>query len=168
MTTFFIGCTHFGHDRIIKLANRPFADVQEMDMTMVDRWNKVVKPDDTVWHLGDFAWKNDDGYFSWLNGHKCLVIGNHDHAETLELPWKRITFSLVEEFQGVPIHLNRYPLEEWQGYFKRAIHLHSHTHGTRADIPGRMDVGVERIGYQPISLDEILAHPEMQEWRKAT
>jgi calcineurin-like phosphoesterase family protein len=28
-----------------------------MDAAMVARWNEVVRPNDDVWHLGDFALK---------------------------------------------------------------------------------------------------------------
>lgn len=164
MTTFFIGCTHFGHERIIGLAKRPFSSMQNMDMHMIDRWNAKVKATDIVWHLGDFAFAKHAGYFEWLNGVKCLVIGNHDHVEALQLPWHRTEYTVVEKFNGVQFHLHHYPLAEWQGFHKKAIHLHSHTHGNLANIPGRMDVGVERMDYAPISVEEIMEHPDIKEW----
>jgi len=57
MQIFFTGCTHFGHANIIKLANRPFSDVGEMNEALVERWNARVQPGDRVYHLGDVAWK---------------------------------------------------------------------------------------------------------------
>jgi calcineurin-like phosphoesterase family protein len=62
---------HFGHENIIKFCNRPFASAQEMDEAMIERWNSVVKPDDKVYHLGDFTLNNAaaaDHYFKQLNG----------------------------------------------------------------------------------------------------
>jgi calcineurin-like phosphoesterase family protein len=40
--TFFTGCTHFGHANIIKLCNRPFHDVEEMNERLITNWNHVV------------------------------------------------------------------------------------------------------------------------------
>ena len=53
--TFFTSDTHFGHENIIKYCNRPFTSTEEMDKALISNWNKVVKPEDTVFHLGDFA-----------------------------------------------------------------------------------------------------------------
>lgn len=72
---------HFGHTNIIAYEGRPFADAGEMDSTMVDRWNRVVRPGDTVYHLGDFALASRDRtseLVSALCGRKVLVRGNHD------------------------------------------------------------------------------------------
>jgi calcineurin-like phosphoesterase family protein len=82
MTIFFTADTHFGHNNIVPLTNRPFMDPADavswreckavgetipsalkerleaagklMDNTMIANWNAVVKPKDEVWHLGDF------------------------------------------------------------------------------------------------------------------
>ena len=80
MTKFLIGCTHFGHANIIKLANRPFSSVQEMDEVMIERWNSVVKKNDTVYHLGDFAFRGApaNNYKKKLSGNIICLQGNHD------------------------------------------------------------------------------------------
>jgi len=52
---FFTSDTHFNHVNIIKYCSRPFSSVEEMNREMIARWNSVVGPEDTVFHLGDFA-----------------------------------------------------------------------------------------------------------------
>lgn len=81
MTVFFTSDTHFGHERIITLSDRPFKDVTDMNEALVRNWNAVVGPDDHVYHLGDVALggiEHSMAYLSRLNGRKTLVTGNHD------------------------------------------------------------------------------------------
>lgn len=81
MTTYFTSDTHFGHKRIIDLCNRPFKDVTEMNEIIVHHWNALVRPDDTVYHLGDVALgpiEDSLKYIGRLNGYKILIVGNHD------------------------------------------------------------------------------------------
>lgn len=130
---YFISDTHFHHANIIKLAGRPFASVQEMNEEMVSRWNAVVRPDDIVWHLGDFAygtWKGGDtaAIFARLNGRKHLVKGNHDHDETLNLGWERVVPYHVIKYNHKKIILSHYPILEWDGCFHGTLHFHGHTH----------------------------------------
>ena len=40
--TFFTSDTHFGHANIIRLCNRPFQNVEEMNEVLIENWNKVV------------------------------------------------------------------------------------------------------------------------------
>jgi len=46
---------NFSHTNIVKYCNRPFANIHEHDETLIANWNSVVKPDDDIYHLGDFA-----------------------------------------------------------------------------------------------------------------
>lgn len=81
MTTFFTSDTHFGHERIITLSNRPFRDVQHMNEMLIKNWNDVVSPTDHVYHLGDVAlgsFEESMKCVARLNGIKHLVMGNHD------------------------------------------------------------------------------------------
>lgn len=78
---FFISDTHFGHERILELGNgRPFRSISEHDEKIVENWNSVVSPNDTVYHLGDVALGGVQNLeiLKVLNGRKLLVPGNHD------------------------------------------------------------------------------------------
>lgn len=82
MTVWFTSDTHFGHQNIIRYSNRPFSDVDHMNEEIIKRWNKLVSPEDTVFHLGDVALGQIDKSLACvgrLNGHKILIDdGNHD------------------------------------------------------------------------------------------
>lgn len=52
---FFTSDTHFNHTNIIRFCNRPFKDVSHMNETIISNWNRVVGPEDIVFHLGDFC-----------------------------------------------------------------------------------------------------------------
>lgn len=73
---------HFNHENMLiyEKEARPFDSVEEMNDVLVDRWNSIVKNNDTVFYLGDFAFGLDGlHYASKLNGTKNLVMGNHDN-----------------------------------------------------------------------------------------
>ena len=52
---YFISDTHFNHNNIIKYCNRPFKSINEMNQTIINNWNKTVKADDEIYHLGDLV-----------------------------------------------------------------------------------------------------------------
>lgn len=51
-----------------------------METTIRENWNSTVSNDDTVYVLGDIAYKGFDfvSFYSSLNGNKVLITGNHD------------------------------------------------------------------------------------------
>ena len=81
---YFTSDPHYWHANVIKLCNRPFASVEEMNDAMIKNWNSVVKPEDTVYCLGDFslALRPAEIYTKILNGTKYLVPGNHDFCQS--------------------------------------------------------------------------------------
>ena len=66
-----------------------------MNNALVSNWNKVVAPNDIVFHLGDFCFgdrKTWKSFCSKLNGTKYLIQGNHDreneiYYEGFDLVW---------------------------------------------------------------------------------
>lgn len=161
MNVFFTGCTHYGHAKIISLAHRPFRTVEDMDDGMVDRWNSVVKSHDIVYHLGDVAWSMASfaRAIGRLNGNIQFITGNHDSERRGMAPNRSVPYMSLGGYARQLI-LFHYPIEEWDGWYGGALHLHCHTH--KPDLvsgPRRFNVGVDATNFTPISLDEILAHP---------
>lgn len=84
MSVFFTSDQHFGHSNILKYCPRPFSDLEDMKIQIIERYNSVVKPEDTVFHLGDFSMHPRELIvLSRLNGEKHLICGNHDHVHPM-------------------------------------------------------------------------------------
>jgi calcineurin-like phosphoesterase family protein len=55
MTIFYTSDTHFRPKAVLHFDRRPFITTEEMEEEIIQRWNRRVRPTDTVWHLGDFV-----------------------------------------------------------------------------------------------------------------
>jgi calcineurin-like phosphoesterase family protein len=160
MTEWFTADTHFGHKRIIELAARPFGSVEEMDEVMIWRWNeRVKKPGDLVYHLGDFAFAAHDLYLRRLNGNKQLVVGNHDHRSRVNKAhgWGTVNNMLSVRAGGLSIELCHYALRVWNKSQHGSLHLYGHSHGHLPGDSQCLDVGVDCWDFRPVSLEEIRA-----------
>lgn len=155
----FVSDTHFCHKNIIKYCNRPFASVDEMDTALIDNWNKVVKPGDRVYHLGDFGFAPAPklvSIFDRLNGQKYLIEGNHDHEsvdKSLKWIWIRDTYDL--RFGDKYYFLAHYAHRVWNRSFHGARHLFGHTHGMAKPWGWSCDVGVDCWEYSPVNIDTL-------------
>lgn len=77
---YFTSDPHYFHNNVITYCSRPYTSVEEMNEMLVANWNAVVRPEDTVYCLGDFslAIRPVELFSERLMGHKKLVPGNHD------------------------------------------------------------------------------------------
>lgn len=159
---FFTSDVHFGHANIIKFCNRPFASVEEMNEGLIERWNEVVKPGDTVWSLGDFAFlpfPKTIEIIKRLNGNLHMVLGNH--CQKIAQNRKELLESgLVKEIRDYKeLSLNKqricmfhYAQRAWNGSHYGAWQLFGHTHGDMEPYGKSVDVGVDSpfiLGYAP-------------------
>ena len=173
--TFFTSDTHFGHANIIRLCNRPFKDVEEMNEKLVENWNRVVPEDGTVFHLGDFAFGGSalwNKVLDQLNGRIYLILGNHDRGNLRENYIKKfelVTSQMQIEIEDRSIYLNHYPFLCYGGSYRgeNAVwqlfgHVHSGPNCTGLDcnrlnilFPYQYDVGVDNNNYTPISWQQV-------------
>lgn len=172
---YFISDTHFGHAGSLKWNNskvRPeFSSVEEMNELMIKNWNNIVKENDTVYFLGDFAYKCSKQFIEtifWnLNGEKHLVKGNHDFGLAAKedfLPW--ITISDIKQIDFIndkgckqEIIMCHYPMLSWIHKEQGSWHLHGHVHGSLQEFnkgTKRYDCSVEVNNYTPISLEQLI------------
>lgn len=162
MAVFFTSDTHFGHGGALGRFRRPFASVAEMDEAMVANWNATVAPDDTVWHLGDFALhRKADAMadlLARLNGVKHLVAGNNDGPDTLALAgWSSVRSYAEIVIDDTRLVMCHYAFRTWNGMHKGALNLHGHSHGQLKGMPRQIDVGVDVWDFRPITLSDIAA-----------
>ena len=182
---FFTGDMHFGHEKAIAFDNRPFQTVEEMDAELIRRWNRKVGPEDTVYVLGDLIWKsrNKDaaGIIRSLNGRIVLIKGNHDifirddeaREALAEVKDYDDIYVTLEDGSEKRCILSHYFIPMYDGHWHGAIHLHAHSHfSDEADlevdfaktlfimeVPNEIyNVGCMYWGYEPVTLDEIIAH----------
>jgi calcineurin-like phosphoesterase family protein len=157
---------HYNHDNIIKFCGRPFADVKEMKEAFIENHNKVVKPGDRVYHLGDMFWRTTTvteaiEIVTRLNGQHYYIYGNHDEVFRKNPPvrnmfiWCRDAENL--KVDGYPhIWLSHYAHRVWNGSHRGAYHLYGHTHNALPqDGSLSFDVGVDAQKFAPISLEEV-------------
>jgi calcineurin-like phosphoesterase family protein len=127
-----------------------------MNRGLIRAWNEVVKPNDTVVHLGDFTLEVKavaETYHKKLNGNIIFVKGNHDH-------WMGgHRYEWHKKVNGVVIYGTHFPLRTWTQSDYR-WNLHGHSHGTLEPLYNQLDVGVDSANnilgrYRPFSFEEI-------------
>jgi len=189
---FVISDTHFGHTNSwekFKLPNgdplRPFTSTEEMDETMVERWNAVVRPQDTVYHLGDVVINRKSlHHVKRLNGKKRLVRGNHDIFKDED--YREVGF---ESLYGVRVFVDQFilshiPLHPESVTERFRVNVHGHLHAnevmrTRTNMvhgymtglvtepdPQYLCVCVEQTDFTPLHFDEVEERIQ-QRWKDA-
>ncbi len=175
----------FGHGNIIKYAKRPFLNeeeqhlletgakfrvsresIEKMDKTIIDNINAVVKADDVLRILGDFApFANYELARRYRDRINCrnvyLFWGNHDSSKIKDLFEDCYVSGGGGRGHDVPTPLsveghqfwcNHYPHLSWEHSYSGVIDLYGHVHGTlrrnplvRAvvDAMNILDVGVD-------------------------
>jgi len=175
---FFTSDLHLGHKNIIKYCNRPFSDVHEMNKYIIDAINTTVGIDDSLYILGDFAFRGKDP-IEYRERIICkdihIIIGNHDREKdfvkyliSLENSYGFGSVQPVKEiiYCNQRIFLSHYCHKVWPASHKGSYHLWGHSHGKldeeeRKTNRKSLDVGVDNtVNYskpfgEPWSFKEI-------------
>lgn len=160
---FFTSDTHFGHSNIIKYCKRPYSNAVAMDEALVENWNKVVPGDGLVYHLGDVAFLKPAHVASLLyrlNGTIVLIRGNHDSNQMLKVcagRFEAVVDYVDTTFDKSHVTMMHFPLGSWHGQGRGSWNLHGHSHGSYQSKGKQQDVGVDALGYTPISFYELRA-----------
>lgn len=151
--------THFSHAGVCKFLRndgtklRPWDNPEEMDEYMVQEWNKTVRPNDKVYHLGDVVIaRRALAILDRLNGDKVLIKGNHDIFKITDYlkHFRDVRGYHVMDhmlLSHIPVH------PESKGRFK--ANVHGHTHANVLADPWYVCVCVEHTDYKPIAFEEV-------------
>lgn len=178
---FFTSDHHFSHKNIITLCDRPFKSVEEMDEEMIRRWNETVKPEDTVYYLGDFSLsiKPVEKYVHRLNGKKYLCAGNHDKCHIVHKDYREkeriyLEYGFLQVFYDLYnvrlkevneyLTFSHFPYNNgedirYQEFFPIPFNswlLHGHVHNKWKIKDKQINVGVDIWDFYPVSLDKII------------
>lgn len=174
---FFTSDLHLGHENVIKYAKRPFANAKEMDEALVSNWNARIRPNDTVYVVGDVSFHRPEEtrkILRRMNGTKALVLGNHDKKlGCLDMfVFAKDMYTLkVEDAQAERglqnIVLCHYAMRVWDKSHYGAWHLYGHSHNSLPDDPTALsiDVGVDAQNFAPISYEEVREIMRKKTWK---
>lgn len=152
---------------------RSYESAEEMNEKLIELWNSVVTPEDTVYNLGDLSMaantKKVIEVAKRLNGKHFLILGNHDYPIKSE---KEKLMEMIKDdgnkmfedirdykfltFPGVQIALSHYPIAGWENMQHGAIMLHGHLHDYITNVKGKiLNVGFDLHG-RLLSLEDVV------------
>lgn len=162
---------HLNHQNILKYepVSRPFETVEEMNETIISRWNEVVDDNDIVYVLGDLSMgtnNNAGTAVRRLKGRITLIRGNHDTAARRQLYQKLgIEIKDIEylNYKGKYFILNHFPLgnEEFSKMIFSdnaevvLLYGHIHSNAPKGFYNNTYHVGVDTNELRPISIEQI-------------
>ncbi len=180
INTWFTSDWHLGHTNITgpkvsqwKDGYRNFDSVHSMNKEICNNINKYVKPEDTIYFLGDFCFGGHQNTPEYRKHIACQTIhvcrGNHDNHINLY----KDSFTSVQDVLEVrhgkhSFFLSHYPHLSWHHASRGVIMLHGHEHGKldhlNKDVR-RLDVGIDTayklLGeYRPFSIEEVISTVE--------
>lgn len=168
---FLISDWHLGHDNILTFCKddgtllRPeFDNVEQMNEYLIEKNNAVVRPQDHLYMLGDVAINAKFiPLVAKFNGHKRLVLGNHDHSMMkLYTPYFEKVFSTRRLDKFILSHIPLHP--ESLGNVVANIHGHVHNNVEQGHFgPRYYNVSCEVLNYVPISLEELKVKVDAQQ-----
>ena len=163
---YFTADWHLLHKNILKYEERPFKDVQVMANTLIKNHNNLVTPDDEVWDLGDFTMVGSgqrqaiETTIQKLNGHRHLILGNHDRFD----PFTYVNMGYTSVHTAIPLYTKDYTFilchdpSVYDCVKDKGILLCAHVHKLFKCLPEQrvINVGIDVWDYKPVSLDQIL------------
>lgn len=162
---YFTADLHLDHAKVlVGERGRCFPTIEQWSAHILAEINRVVRRQDTLYVLGDFAFKRPD---LWRSQIKCgdvwLIIGNHDPAQVqLDAAFGKGKARLTYETHALdqPCFLSHYAHAFWPKSHRGSIHLYGHNHGQREET---LDEWMPQRRSQDVCPE--MAHRLLGEWR---
>lgn len=162
---------HFNHANILKYEpeSRPFPDLSTMNEAIIQNWNAKVKPEDTVYVLGDLSMgevKNAIPLIQRLNGKIILIRGNHDNEKRLAV-YKSLGIEVHDiaylSYKGRFFIMCHFPIasQEFIQMVRKdnsetvVLYGHVHSNAPKGYVDGTFHVGLDTNDLTPLSIEEI-------------
>lgn len=176
---FFSSDKHFGHYNILRICNRPYKTLQEMESDYINKHNSMVTNNDDYYDLGDIGYRCSPSHVSGLirkmNGRIHVILGNHDKSlrsairnhilddlidsGKLEIYGSidpTVITSKILNIDNQRVIISHYAYRTWPSAFRGTIHLYGHSHGNLSDYYKSFDVGVDSNDGYPWEWSQIL------------
>ena len=153
----FTADTHYGHKNILEYYSRPFSSVEEMDETLINNFNSVVKENDITIFAGDFTLIKNKSivykkYINRLNGKHVFLKGSHDYW----IPRKNSITRWEKKIGKHYIVVDHYAYRVWPRSHYNSIQLFGHSHGNLEPVGKQCDIGVDCHNFYPVSFNQII------------
>ena len=156
---YIISDLHFGHENLA--THRGFKNAKEQDAFIISNWNRIIKPKDTVWILGDITMeKANYDVLDSLNGYKKVVLGNHDKPQHTKELLKHVN-SVCGVFRYRRVLFTHVPIHESEFRYI-SVNIHGHIHEKIIDDDRYFNVSCEAVNYTPVLLQDILDLPHIK------
>ncbi|MDV3428507.1 MAG: metallophosphoesterase family protein [Bacillota bacterium] len=180
---YFTSDWHFNHQKDFIWQPRGFNTVQEMNETIVKKWNEIITWEDIVYVLGDcgLGGGGDEAlaaikyYIQQLNGKIKIIFGNHDTESRINmyktcynvdsLSSDSCCYATMVHYKGYHFYLSHYPtmcsnLDDDKPLKARIISLCGHTHTNNPFLHWNngliYHVEVDAHNCYPVSIDQII------------
>lgn len=161
---------HFGHNREFIWKARGFSSVDEMNETILTKYNALIKPEDNIYILGDLMLGSPDNieYIKQLHGKLHIVLGNHDTDTRAKMYCGlanvvEVNYAIKFDYHKYHFYMSHFPTLtgnlEKESLTQMTLNLYGHTHQKTnfyMDMPFMYHVGVDSHDCTPILLDTII------------
>jgi calcineurin-like phosphoesterase family protein len=153
---YFTSDTHFNHDKDFVYSSRGYKDRYEHNDALIAKINELVRPQDVLFHLGDFCLNItmpefeqliarincNNIYYIWGNHNSCIrrqyeetLRGEYQRDDIEVYPYKVGKITYLGDYKEVMVNghlivLHHYPHQIWNQMQKFTWQLSGHSHYT--------------------------------------